>query len=141
MADGIKIEIVSPERLLLSAEASSVTVPGTEGYFTILGEHAPVMTTLKPGFVTVVTDGTSEIFYVRSGFAEVGSRGLTILAEESMPIGEFDRSHVDTAIEEARTALAAATNEEQKSEVEMMIMSLENFINEMTTFQPGDSAH
>ncbi|HEV2518547.1 MAG TPA: F0F1 ATP synthase subunit epsilon, partial [Devosia sp.] len=52
MAEGTKLEIVSPERLLLSETVKSVTVPGADGYFTVLGDHAPLMTTLKPGFVT-----------------------------------------------------------------------------------------
>ena len=51
MAEGTKLEIVSPERLLLSETVRSVTVPGTDGYFTVLGDHAPLMTTLKPGMV------------------------------------------------------------------------------------------
>ena len=141
MVDGIKVEIVSPERLLLSTEASAVTMPGSEGYFTVLGEHAPVLTTLKPGFITVVADGTSELFYVRSGFAEVNATGLTILAEQALPIGEFDRGKVETALEEARAALEAAVSDDHKTEAELIVMNLENFINEMTTYHPASSTH
>ncbi|MCF6277622.1 MAG: hypothetical protein L3J16_02590 [Anaerolineales bacterium] len=50
MADLIKIEIVSPESLVLSAEAVSVTVPGQEGYFSVMGEHAPLMATPNQNF-------------------------------------------------------------------------------------------
>ncbi len=59
MADGVKIEIVSPERLVISEQARSVTVPGTEGYFTVLGEHAPLMSTLKPGRSVVISGACS----------------------------------------------------------------------------------
>ena len=84
MAEGTKLEIVSPERLLLSETVKSVTVPGTDGYFTVLGDHAPLMTTLKPGFVTVVrNDGISHVYYVRGGFADVNAEGMTILAEHA----------------------------------------------------------
>ncbi len=141
MADGIKIEIVAPERLLVSAEASSVTVPGAEGYFTVLGDHAPVITSLKPGFITVNSDGSSEIYYVRGGFAEISAKGLTILAEQALPMGEFDRSHVDEALESARAAVEAATSDEHKSEAEQMVMSLENFINEMTSHNSAAANH
>ena len=140
MADGIKIEIVSPERLLLSEEVTSVSVPGAEGYFTVLGEHAPLMTTLKPGFITANIDGRSDVFYVRGGFAEVNTSGVTILAEEALPIGELDRSRVEAALEEARKAFEAA-EDEHKSDAELIVMSLENFINEMTTFEPATGGH
>ena len=53
MAEGIKIEVVSPESLVLSDDVASVTVPGTDGYFTVMGDQAAMMTTLKAGFVTV----------------------------------------------------------------------------------------
>ena len=76
MADGVKLEIVSPERLVLSEMARSVTVPGAEGYFTVLGEHAPLMTTLKPGFITVTDEANvAHVFYVRGGFADVAPTG------------------------------------------------------------------
>jgi len=141
MADGIKIEIVAPERLLLSTEARSVTVPGAEGYFTVLGEHSPVITTLKPGFITVTSDKGSEVYYVRSGFAEVSAKGVTILAEQALPMNEFNRSDVDEALEKARATLAVAPTDEHRSEAEQMVMSLENFINEMTTYTPADASH
>ncbi len=141
MADGIKIEIVAPERLLLSTEASSVTVPGAEGYFSVLGEHAPVITSLKPGYITVHANGSTEVYYVRGGFAEISAKGVTILAEQALPMGEFDRAHVDEALAEARATLEAASTDEHRSEAEQMVMSLENFINEMTTYNPADASH
>ena len=141
MADGIKLEIVSPERLLLSEEVASVSVPGTEGYFTVLGEHMPLMTTLRPGFITVIRPSGSDIYYVRSGFAEVNARGVTILAEEALPIGEFDRARIDSAILIARDALAAATTDTEKSDAELIVMSLENLIMEATTYTPGGATH
>jgi F-type H+-transporting ATPase subunit epsilon len=115
MAEGTKLEIVSPERLVISEVVKSVTVPGTEGYFTVLGDHAPLMTTLKPGFVTVEdTSGTSHVFYVRGGFADVSPAGLTILAEEARPVVEFKREEIEALIASGMTELeAAATAAEQ----------------------------
>lgn len=105
MADGIKLEIVSPERLVISEDASSVTVPGAEGYFTVLGDHAPLMTILKPGFVTAVVGGASQVFYVRGGFADVSPDGLTILAEDARPVGDFDRPEIEAMIAETQKSL------------------------------------
>jgi len=114
MAD-VKVEIVSPERLLVSETAQSVTVPGAEGYFTVLGEHAPLMTTLKPGFITAVVGGASQVYFVRGGFADVAPEGLTILAEQALPIAEFDPNSIDADISAAENDLAAASTIEEKS--------------------------
>lgn len=115
MADGVKLEIVSPERLLVSETAQSVTVPGTEGYFTVFGEHQPLMTTLRPGFITANVGGTPQVFFVRGGFADVSPEGLTILAEQALPIAEFDPATIDADIEAAEVAVAAAPTIEEKS--------------------------
>lgn len=114
MAEGISVEIVSPERLVVSQVAQSITVPGSEGYFTVMAQHAPFMTTLRPGFVTVTgTDGAASVFFIRGGFADVSPEGLTILAEESAPLSEFDRTALDDEIKAAEAELAAASPEEK----------------------------
>ncbi|MEO9228479.1 MAG: F0F1 ATP synthase subunit epsilon [Devosia sp.] len=110
MADGIKIEIVSPERLVVSQQALSVTVPGAEGYFTIMGDHAPLMSTLKPGFITVTDMGNiAHVYYVRGGFADVAPAGLTILAEQARPVADFNRTEIEALIATGQTALQAAS--------------------------------
>lgn len=122
MAEGLKLEIVSPEKLVLSQQVRSVTVPGAEGYFTVVGEHAPLMSTLKPGFVTIVTqDGKSDTFYVRGGFADVSPEGLTILAEEASGFAEFDKEAVRIALGEAQQQLASAETPEAKSFAQDMV--------------------
>jgi F-type H+-transporting ATPase subunit epsilon len=115
MAEGTKLEIVSPERLIISEMVRSVTVPGSEGYFTVLGDHAPLMTTLKPGFVTAVDNsGARHVFFVRGGFADVSPEGLTILADEARHAGEFNRAEVDQLIAEKQAAVDAAATPEEK---------------------------
>jgi len=109
MAEGTKLEIVSPERLVISETVKSVVVPGAEGYFTVLGDHAPLMTTLKRGFITVEDNaGVSHVYYVRGGFADVSPEGLTILAEEARPVSEFRRDEIEGLIASGMTALDAA---------------------------------
>jgi F-type H+-transporting ATPase subunit epsilon len=126
MADGLKIEIVSPERLVLSETVSAVTVPGTEGYFTVMADHAPFMTTLRPGFITVnKSTGRDEIFFVKGGFADVSLDGLTILAEESVPYAEFNHADLREQIKAAEAELAAASLEE-KTYAQTMVNGLLN---------------
>jgi F-type H+-transporting ATPase subunit epsilon len=116
MAEGTKLDIVSPERLVISEAVRSVTVPGSEGYFTVLGDHAPLMTTLKPGFVTAVdTSGASHVIFVRGGFADVSPEGLTILADEAKPASEFNRAEIEQLIADKQAAVDAASNPDEKS--------------------------
>ena len=79
-------ELVSPERLLMSGEANTAVLPATNGDMGILGSHAPVMTTLRPGLLKVeLADGRAEEFFVRGGFADVTPDSVTVLAEYSVP--------------------------------------------------------
>lgn len=122
MADGVKLEIVSPEKLVLSQVVRSVTVPGAEGYFSVVGEHAPTMTTLKPGFVTVVSsEGKIDTYYVRGGFADISPEGLTILADEAAGFAEFDKEAIKIALGEAQQQLAAAESMEARSFAQDMV--------------------
>lgn len=108
-------ELVSPERLLVSKEVESVTVPGTEGEFTVLKDHAPFMSTLKPGVVEIVETPTSKKrLFVRGGFADVAPTGLTILAEFALPIEEFDAAKLAADVKDAEEDVADATTDEAR---------------------------
>jgi F-type H+-transporting ATPase subunit epsilon len=127
MAEGLKIEIVSPERLVLSEVVQSVTVPGTEGYFTVMQDHAPFMTTLRSGFITVNgIGGRDEVFFVKGGFADVSPDGLTILAEQSVPFSEFDHAGLTTQIKSAEAELAAAATPEERTFAQEIVSGLLN---------------
>lgn len=115
MADLLKFELVSPERLLSSGDVQQVVVPGTEGEFTVLVNHAPVLSTLKPGVVTVTDEnGSAERIFVRGGFAEVNPAGLTILAEEAVAVSELSADDLAQKIQNAREDVDDATDPEKK---------------------------
>ena len=102
MPDPFKFELVSPARLVVSGDVEQVLVPGSEGDFTVLAYHAPVLTTLRPGVVDIVTAGGESVrYFVRGGFAEVGPAGLTILAETAVDLAEMDASDLVQSIENA----------------------------------------
>ena len=84
MADHLHFELVSPERLLVDTEAARVLVPGSEGDFEVLPDHAPVMSTIRPGVLSVQkADGGERLeIFIRGGFAEVNTEGLVVLAED-----------------------------------------------------------
>ena len=111
----LHFELVSPARLLFSGDVTSVIIPGTEGEMTIMPQHAPVLSTLRPGIVTVAKDGgTSEKIFVRGGFAEVNAKGLTVLAETAIPMAELDASAMSAQIKTAEEEVAAAKDDEGK---------------------------
>ena len=115
MADLLKFELVSPERLLLSEAVQQVTVPGTEGDFTVFTQHAPVLSTMRPGTVNVIREGgAEERIFVRGGFAEVNPAGLTILAEEAMPMEELDKDKLAQQIQNAKEDVEDASDDEKR---------------------------
>ncbi len=75
--------LVAPERELFAGEVEQVDAPGTEGDFGVLAGHAPFMTTLKEGRVKLYDAGSTRVFEVRGGFADVTPDGFTILAEHA----------------------------------------------------------
>jgi len=126
MAEAFTFELVSPEELVLSAQASAVSVPGSEGYFTVMANHAAFMTTVKPGVVAVsMEDGTAKNIYVRGGFADVSQSGLTLLAEHAVDMAEFDMADLDADIEAAKSDLAEASDE-QKEKASKALAELED---------------
>lgn len=125
MAGSFKFELVSPERLLLSEEVESVVVPGTEGEMTVMAHHMPVMTTVKPGVITVnTTAGRSDRYIVFGGFADITPAGLTLLAESSSHIDEIDRADIDGRIEEVRKQLSETSDGHRRTLLEELLHQL-----------------
>ncbi len=115
MAEGFKFDLVSPARLVLSEEATQVVVPGSEGEFTMLKGHSPFMTTIRPGVVEVTAAGgrVSRIF-VRGGFADASPAGLTILAEQAVPVEELRADLIAQEIRDAEEDVADAKSDEAR---------------------------
>ena len=79
----LHFSLVAPEQELYSGDVDQVNAPGSEGDFGVLPGHAPFMTALKEGEVTVIDGGARRVFAIRGGFADVTPQGLTILAEHA----------------------------------------------------------
>ncbi len=125
MAEDFKFELVSPEKLQLSAEAVEVTVPGSEGDFGVLAHHAPVISTMRPGMIVAkLADGNERSFFVKGGIADVSPSGLTVLSEFAVPAEEFDREAMDQQLEKARGQLEEADTEAKKIKAESLLNQL-----------------
>lgn len=108
-------ELVSPERLVFSGEVEAVVVPGTEGEFTVLKDHSPFMSTMKPGVVEIDETPAKKLrLFVRGGFAEVAPTGLTILAEQAIPVEELDAAKLDADIKDVEEDVADASTDEAR---------------------------
>jgi F-type H+-transporting ATPase subunit epsilon len=108
-------ELVSPERLLFSGDVDAVVVPGTEGEFTVLKDHAPLMSTLKPGVIEIATANAKQRLYVRGGFADVAPTGLTILAEYAVALEDLDAGKFAADLAAAEAELAAAVGPDERA--------------------------
>jgi F-type H+-transporting ATPase subunit epsilon len=114
MAGTFKFELVSPERLLLSEEVEQVLVPGQEGDFAVLRDHAPFLSTLRPGLLEVTRTDEKRRFFVRGGFAEVSPTSLTVLAETAIDLNELDRDVLSGAIRDAEEDVADAKSDQAR---------------------------
>jgi F-type H+-transporting ATPase subunit epsilon len=111
----LHFELVSPAKLLFSGDVASVQIPGTDGDMTILPGHAPVLSTLRPGVVTVEKEsGAPEKTFVRGGFAEVNAQGLTLLAETAIPLSDLKPDVLAQQIKDAEEDLADAKDDEKR---------------------------
>jgi F-type H+-transporting ATPase subunit epsilon len=96
----MQFDLVSPERRLLSAHATSVRIPGADGDLTAMPNHAPLITTLRPGVLTVETEKGTEEFVVTGGFAEIGET-ISVLAERALPRSDVDQAAYEALVDEA----------------------------------------
>ena len=91
MADVMQFDLVSPEKRLASVEAKAVQIPGADGDLTAMPDHAPMITTLRPGVLTVeAASGETTAYAVTGGFADVSGPATTVLAERAMPVADLD---------------------------------------------------
>ncbi len=134
MAEAFKFELVSPERLLVSEEVQHVVIPGAEGEMTVMANHAPVMTTIKPDVVTVRTAaGAQERYVVFGGFADILPSGCTLLAESAVAVKDIDREDLSRRIQDAREDAADAKDDLARTRAE-------EYLGQLTTLEAALAA-
>lgn len=129
MADTIRFELVSPERLLMSEDVAQVDVPGAEGDFGVLPMHAPTISTLRAGVLVVRdADGAKREVFVRGGFAEVRPDLLTVLAEQAIPVEEIDEEVLAQEIRNAEEDVTDARDEAARQKAEIHLARLREVV-------------
>ncbi len=111
------LDFVSPESVLFSDGVDQVDLPGAEGDMGILAGHAPLVTPLRPGIVTIYRGGAREPVVVTGGFAEVGPAGLTVLADRAVARADFDTATLANEIKDTEEDVADSTDEAQRDKL------------------------
>lgn len=129
MAQAFPFELVSPEKLLVSGEAAEVLIPGTEGYFQVLANHAPFMSTIKPGVIEVkMAGGEASRYVVFGGFADVSPNGLSILAEHAVNAADLNKEDLAKRVQDAKEDVADAKDDHAKA-------AAADYLDQLTTLQ------
>ena len=109
------LEIVSPEKLVFSGDVEAVVVPGTEGEFTVLKDHAPLISTMKPGAVVIEEAPAKKLrLFVPGGFAEVAPSGLTILADKAIALADLNAATLDAEVGNVEEEIAGTKGDEAR---------------------------
>ena len=108
MADTMQFDLVSPERRLASLKVTSVQIPGADGDMTAMADHAPTITTLRPGILSVEGPEGTQDFVVTGGFAEIRADGVSVLAERALARGDMTQDALDEMIQEAQSTYTKA---------------------------------
>ncbi len=115
MAGTFKFELVSPERILVSTDVSEVLVPGSDGDFTVLAGHAPVISTLRPGVIeTKPANGGVTRIFIEGGFCEVTPSTLTVLAEKAHDIATMSKATIAMQLAAAESILQGSDADDEQ---------------------------
>ncbi|MEX0923612.1 MAG: F0F1 ATP synthase subunit epsilon [Rhodovibrionaceae bacterium] len=118
----VEFELVSPEELLVTEAVEMVVIPGEEGDFGVLPRHAPMLSTVRPGVISIYeNNAVRDRIFVAGGFAEVTPERCTVLAEMALPVEDLDRADAESKLKDARDDLDDAKDEIAKRAAERQI--------------------
>lgn len=125
MADRLTFALVSPERELFHGQVDQVVVPGIEGEFGVLADHAPVMSVIKPGALRILDGASERRVFVNGGFADVTPDGLTVLADEALDLADVDAAKVESDLKDAIEDVRDASDPAKKAAAQRALARLE----------------
>ena len=116
------LELVSPEKLLLSRPVEMVTIPAEEGEMGVLPGHSPMIVALRGGVIRVRENGAeTEKLFIAGGFAEVSPERVTVLADEATPLASLSRADAERRVAEAEAALGEITNDDTEAKRDLAL--------------------
>ena len=123
-------ELVTPEKILMSDSVSSVSVSGVEGDMTVLANHSPIATSLRPGYVDINTNGKTERFFLTGGFIQITSDEVVVLAESASSEEDLNSEMIDNVIEKTKS-LRENASDLQKCVLAKKLNDLTNIRNQL----------
>tara|TARA_B100000949_G_scaffold234221_1_gene252638 strand:+ start:566 stop:970 length:405 start_codon:yes stop_codon:yes gene_type:complete len=123
--DRLQLELVLPDKLVASKLVDMVIIAGTEGDFGVLPEHAPLISSIRPGLLEIHDSEKTEKFFLAGGFVEVLSNQVSILASELCSLEDVDVSSCKDEIENLKKQLNSSQDEKEKSLIQNNIDKLE----------------
>jgi len=123
--DRLQLELVLPDKLVASKLVDMVIIAGTEGDFGVLPEHAPLVSSIRPGLLEIHDSEKTEKFFLAGGFVEVLSNQVSILASELCSLEDIDVSSCKDEIENLKKQLNSSQDEKEKSLIQNNIDKLE----------------
>ena len=128
MVNTMNFDLVSPERSLASFAATEVQIPGSEGDMTAMLNHAPILTTLRPGVLLVNSSGDVNEYVITGGFAEVTPEGVTVIAERAMIKADVTQEDMDAILSTAKAALEGSNETTQdaatKTHADVVVLAI-----------------
>lgn len=122
MADNLlQLNIVTPERSMVNDKVNQVNIPGSEGDLGILYDHAPILTTMRPGQLSYEKDSETIYLVVSGGYLEVTDNRVTVLAETAEFLSEIDRDRAEKSKTEAESLLTNAQTEEEFRDAQLKL--------------------
>lgn len=121
----LHFSLVSPERELFSGEVDQVVVPGSDGQFGALVNHAPLMSVVKSGVIRIITGNQETKMYVGGGIVDVSGKGVAILAEDAVDLNAIDKATFEKDLKNAQEDLRDAKNDADKAKANKSIERLE----------------
>ena len=133
MNDKVDFELVSPEKLLMSTQASMVVIPGIEGDFGILAGHTDIISNIRVGIVDVYADEIiDKRVFVSGGVAEVSEDRCTILADEAIVLEEIDKKTAEGRLSEAQKILNESKDEAARVTAERQVAIAQTLLDAVT---------
>jgi F-type H+-transporting ATPase subunit epsilon len=114
----LSVEIVTPEKRLLSTQAEEAIVPGAKGLFGVRPGHTPFLSLMEPGTLTLKDGANTQTFFVAGGFVEVGNDRVLVLADQAEAVSNIDVAAAKKRLEEAQSRLSKMSADDERYEVE-----------------------
>lgn len=121
MSNLLQLNIVTPERHMVTDKVDQVNVPGSEGDLGILYDHAAILTAMRPGMLSYQKGAETIYMVVSGGYLEVTDNRVTVLAETAEFLNEIDRTRAEKARAEAESLLTTAQSEDEFREAQLKL--------------------